>query len=381
MTRALLALAVVLVLPASAQAAPWSAPRDVSGPHTFIDGLWTGGGLIGWRSEDGEAGAPAGRVGDPVFFDGGAAVALLKAHGDLRVAKRSGGRFGSGKRVAKRSTISRPVLAGNPRGDLALAWFENRGTANDRVEVAIQRKGHAFGAPIRLATGRIRSVSAAVGSKGDVLVAWDARGKIRTRFMRHGHGFGKAETLRSRPAFFATLHTAVTSSGRAYVAWAAQFLSEGGDRGAGFYQVAVKPAGAKFRSARLLDQVSAGVNVGSLDLALTGHDNALVAWSAALVRAAATDASGHFGAARQLSAVAPEQDLTPPGAVDVAATAGHSLVTWTVPGPLIQASFDLGAAEDVAPGSVSRAAFPGPTLAWQVKQADGVHVQEATREG
>ena len=61
MTRALLALAVVLVLPASTEAAPpWSAPRDVSGPHTFVDGLWAGAGLIGWRSEDGEAGAPAG---------------------------------------------------------------------------------------------------------------------------------------------------------------------------------------------------------------------------------------------------------------------------------------------------------------------------------
>ena len=60
MRRLLLALAVPVVLPASTEAAPpWSAPRDVSGPHTFVDGLWAGDGLIGWRSEDGEAGAPA----------------------------------------------------------------------------------------------------------------------------------------------------------------------------------------------------------------------------------------------------------------------------------------------------------------------------------
>ena len=34
----------------------------VSGPFTFVDGLWAGGGLIGWRSEDGEA----GRAGGPL---------------------------------------------------------------------------------------------------------------------------------------------------------------------------------------------------------------------------------------------------------------------------------------------------------------------------
>ena len=101
----------------------------------------------------------------------------------------------------------------------------------------------------------MRSVSAAIGSRGDVLVAWDARGKIRTRFRRHGHGFGRAETLRSDPTFFARLRTAVASSGRAYVAWAAQFLSEGGDRGPGFSEVAVRPAGAaRFRRAQRLER-------------------------------------------------------------------------------------------------------------------------------
>lgn len=376
MRRVLLALAVVLVLPASTEAAPpWSAPRDVSGPYSFVDGLWAGGGLIGWHSEDGEAGAPAHRSGDPVFFgSGGAAVAILRGS-DLRVSLRSGGRFHASTRVAKRPHIMSPSLAGDAHGDLALAWFENRGTSDDRVYVALRRAGHGFGKPIRLATGRIRSVSAAIGSRRDVLVAWDARGKVKTRFMRHGHGFGRAQTLRSSPTFFATLRTAVASSGRAYAAWAAQFLSEGGDRGPGFYQVAVKPAGAKFRRARKLDSVSADRNVGSLDLALTGHGNALVAWATDRVRAVETDASGHFGAPHDLSTTPLDDDLTPPAAVDVAGR----LVTWTAAGPLIQASLDLRPAEDVAPGAVSRAAFPGPLLAWQIRRSDGVHVQEATR--
>jgi hypothetical protein len=389
MRRALLALAVVLVLPASTEAAPpWSAPRDVSGPHTFVDGLWAGGGLIGWRSEDGEAGAPAHRFGDPAFFARGAAVAVLRGS-DLRVAIRSGGRFGPGRRIVKRPRIASPVLSANPRGDLALAWFEDRGTANDRVYVTLRRTGHRFGEPIRLATGRIRSVAVAIGSRADVLVAWDARGKVRTRFKRRGHGFGRAQTLRSDPTFFAALHAAVASSGRAYVAWAAQFSSEGGDRGPGFYEVAVRPAGARrFRTARRLERIAADGNVGALDLALTGRGNALVAWASDRVRAVETDASGHFGAPRDLSAAAPEQDLTPPGGVDAAATpAGARLVTWTAAGASVQAAFAptggaFGPPEDVAPGELARAAFsPGPTLAWQVRRADGVHVQEATRAG
>ncbi len=387
MRRALLALAVLLVLPASTEAAPpWSAPRDVSGPHRFVDGLGAGGGLIGWRSEDGEAGAPAGRIGDPVFFGSGrGAVAVLRPVGsnrdprsDLRVALRFGGRFHPSKRVAKHPRIAPPTLAGDGRGDLALAWFEDRGTTNDRVYVALRRAGHAFGTPIRLATGRVRSVSAAIGTHGDVLVAWDARGTIRTRFMRRGHGFGRAQTLRSDPTFFATLHTAVAASGRAYVAWAAQFLSEGGSRGRGFYEVATRGAGAsRFAAARRLERIPATRTVGSLDLSLTSGGGALVAWASDRVRAVEAGANGHFGAVRDLSApgVAVDDDLTPPGAVDVSGR----LVTWTAAGPLVQASRDRGPPEEVGPGEVSRAAFPGPVIAWQQREADGVHVQEARR--
>ena len=61
-------------------------------------------------------------------------------------------------------------------------------------------------------------------------------------------------------------------------------------------------------------------------------------------------------------------------------------MTWTVAGPLVQAAFappggTFGAPEDVGPGETPRAAFPGPSVAWQVRRPDGVHVQEATRAG
>jgi hypothetical protein len=76
-----------------------------------------------------------------------------------------------------------------------------------------------------------------------------------------------------------------------------------------------------------------------------------------------------------LSTAPLDDDLTPPGGVDVAGR----LVTWTAAGPLVQASLDLGPPEDVGPGELSRAAFPGPVIAWQLREPDGVHVQEATR--
>ena len=395
----LLALAVLVVLPASTEAAPpWSAPRDVSGPHMFVDGLWAGGGLIGWRSEDGEAGTPAGRSGDPVFFGHGrAAVVIVRPVGsnrdprsELRVAIRSGGRFGPSRRVVKHRRIAPPSLAGNARGDLALAWFEDRGTDKDRVYVALRRAGHAFGKPIRLATGPLRGIAAAVGSRGDVLVTWVARGKVHARLRRHGHGFGRAETLRSDPAFAVGLHPAITSSGRAYVAWSAQALFEGGDSGPAYYEVATRPAGAaRFRRAQRLDRLPAGRLGGPLDLALTGRGNAIAAWISDRVRVAETGADGRFGAPRDLTApgVVPDDDVTRLGGVDAAATpAGARLVTWTAAGPLVQAAFGspggpLGPAEDVAAGETPRAAFPGPAIAFQVRGPDGVHVQEATRAG
>ncbi len=399
MRRVLLALAVLVVLPASTEAAPpWSAPRDVSGPHMLVDGLWAGGGLIGWRSEDGEAGTPAGRSGDPVFFGNGqAAVAIVRPIGsnrdprsELRVAIRSGGRFGPSRRVVKHPRIAPPTLAGNARGDLALAWFEDRSVNHDRVYVALRRAGHAFGKPIRLAGGRVRGVSVAVGSRGDVLVAWNTVDKVRTRLKRRGHGFARAETLRADPAWGAKLRPAVASSGRAYVAWASQGLFEGGDSGPAYYDVATRPAGAqRFHRAQRLDRLAAGHLGGPLDLALTGRGNALVAWVSDRVRVAETGADGRFGALRDLSApgAISDDDITRLGGVDAAGTpAGARLVTWTVTGPLVRAAFappgsTFGAPEDVGPGETPRAVLPGPSVAWQVRRPDGVHVQEATRAG
>ena len=421
MRRVVLAVVLMLALPATAAAAaPWSAPQDLSRPHTFIDDVSiafvpSGAGLIGWRLQDGVGAgarggeavaarsasgavgparsAPRGRSGDIVLYGRSrAAVALVRPVGsnrdprsELRVAFGSaGGAFGKSRRVVRHPRIAPPSFAGNARGDLALAWFEDHPGATDRVEVALRRAGGSFGAPLRLATGRVRSVSVAVGPRGDVLVAWDARGKIRTRLRRAGRSFGPTETLRSSPTFSAVLRTAVASSGRAYVAWAAQLATEGGDSGPAYYEAAVRPAGAaRFRPAQLLERLAPERRVGPLDLALTGHGNAVVAWTGERVRAAQTDASGRFGA---------PVDLSSPGALltDVAAAPdGARVAVWTA-GSLVQAAYaapgaPFGPPEDVAAGEAARAAFPRagaqPVLVWRIRRAGGTNVQEAARSG
>jgi hypothetical protein len=171
-------------------------------------------------------------------------------------------------------------------------------------------------------------VDVAVGPEGQVLVAWDARGTIRTRFRRSmTTSFGSTETIRSEETFFAQLHTAVGSSGRAYVAWSAKFTSEGGAQHDVFYEVAVRPSGQRFRDATLLERQPANRPQEPIAIALTGRD-ATVAWSGfdgtdARVRASSTDSAGRFGTA---------QDVSPAGVdavvSDLKIAAGQRVVLW-----------------------------------------------------
>jgi hypothetical protein len=218
-----------------------------------------------------------------------------------------------------------------------------------------------------------------------VLVAWDARGKVRARLRRAGRrSFGRAETLRSAPTFSATLRTAVARSGRAYAAWSAQLVTEGGETGRVFYEAAVRPAGAaRFRGAQLLERCSPEHLADVLDLALSGHGNAVVAWTGARVRAAQTDPSGRFGA---------PVDLSPAGAAltDVAAAPdGARVATWRA-GPLLQAAYAAPAApfgppEDIATGEAARAAFPRPgaqpVVVYRARRGERNLVQESARSG
>jgi hypothetical protein len=218
-------------------------------------------------------------------------------------------------------------LAANASGDAALAWFEDRGVRTDRVYVALRRPGHGFGKPRRLATGRVRSVAVAIGASGDVLVAWDARGKVKARFKsRTRRSFFATDTIRSKPAFFADLHPVVDEGGRAAIAWSAQFLSEGGDSGPVFFQVAFRRYGTdRFRGARLLEQLGPEQVDRTIDAAVGVTGRVLVAWSG-------SDGTTRRVKAEQFGPDGPVQEVSPPGTdamlSDLATSGGRTIAVW-----------------------------------------------------
>jgi hypothetical protein len=434
MRRTRLALAILLVLPASIAAAdehrgadapardaaiepPWFSRVPVSSPHRSFNTASIavargGAALAAWSWQDGArlrvAGAgrprngafarerplPAGSVAEPVLFEPRrAVVAVVRPVGSNRDPRsrlsvafgRVSGAFGRPRLVAAHPRIARPALAGNQRGDLAFAWFEDRGTSNDRVMVSLRRRGGAFGAPVRLATGRLRNVTVAVGAAGHVLVAWEARGIVRARFKRPGaRHFGPVQTIRSQPAFFTDLHAAVARSGRAYVAWSAQFRSEGGDAGDQFVEVATRAPRGRFARARLLERFGPATPQRPVDLAADGRAGALLGWTGAPERPRLAVA----GADGALTVV----DLPTTGVLADVATApgGRRLALWTrtdAAGGTIESVYDRGPGgfqppDVVAVGDVSR---PGGAVGESSNPVavyiDGDRVHVASRHG
>ena len=384
--RLTLAILTLLLFAPAAAHAEWTG-QTLSSEHTFVDDPSVivsadGGALASWRflqgrgngSRSGSEGAtrapgaagfgarvaivPATRVSRPLttvaglepYGASGALLALITAR-QTKPQSRLGVRFGSTNgRFGKLRTIRRTrayaiadaSLAVNARGDAALAWFEDRGVRTDRVYVSLRRAGKAFGEPRRLATGRIRGVAAGIGERGEVLVSWDARGVVRTRFKPRGkRTFRATDTIRSRPAYNAEMHPVITPSGRTVLAWSAQFTSEGGRRGPVHYQAATRPTGARrFAGARLLETIPARSYDG------LGRGIDAVADTAGVV-AIAWRGQGGVRASR---GGAPAQTLSAPGTTavlsDLAAGPGGRLVAVWDGGVDEQASLVRAAVAD-----------------------------------
>ena len=412
-----LACLLALALPAAALAdPPWSPTQNLSTPHLFVDPVEVtasgdGTALAWWTSWEGVPGRPMDSTlasrppGATVFgpervapagtqdiqgYAQSRALALttppvvLTAPTRLAVAFGStSGTFGAQRRIADVPSLGGlPQLAVNPRGDAAIAYYRNLGGTDNRVLVSLRRAGGSFGAPFQIAHGRIRSVAVAVGPRGDVLVAWDARGTIQARYRSpSASGFQPIETISSDPTFFAQIQAAVTGGGRCYVAWSAKFRSEGGSTGPVFDEVAVRPSGHRFRAAQLLEREPDTREQGLVALALTGDRDATVAWTGfdganARVRVASTDPSARFGA---------PQDVSPAGrdgvVSDLAAAGGTRLVVWDngsfdanqVFAALAPPAAPFGAAEAVSAAQearAGRATLAGvPTIVWTNRPA------------
>ena len=343
--RAVLPFLIALLFAAPASAAPpWSDPVDaatdlfavryVPPQHLF-----------------------SGTVSRPVLYGATRAVVTVQNENGLYVSfGRTDGTYGAPKRITARA-VSGVQLAANANGDIAIAWFEDRGVSNDRVYIAFRPNGKPFTPPILQATDRLRSVSIAVSPRADLLLAYDARGVVKTRYKRAAAPlFGRVQALASEPTLGARLRTAVAGNGRAYVAWAAQ---------GGLYQAAVRTVGSgRFRDAQLLEQRPASEPVGGLDLVVDDSYRATVAWGAIAVRAATTDASATFGAAQE---IAPGTEATLASAPD-----GRRLVAWkngdAFLAAIAPATGPFGAPEGVssADDAITAAFDPGANRWWLV---------------
>jgi hypothetical protein len=398
LTRAAAILAALLLPGVALAAAPWSAPEPISASHLFIAnaGLaYTANGtaVATWGWQDGSR-PPAATSGSRVAYKpvGGVWSAERVVRGDLAAPSVTFGRnrwavptqtvtagsrttiavvMGQAgrtpdapKRIFRGDTLARVQLAGNGRGRLALAWQQRAG-GRGRVYVALRAPGKPFGRPRIVADGRVRNVAVDVGPRGDVLLAWEERGHVRVRLRgpRAKH-FDTARTIASKPAFTNTLRAALTAAGRAYVAWDAQFATEGGSTGPIYVQAAVKPSGGSWRRAQLLDRLGEGGLMRGLALdVVDGDRDAIVAWAASdgtqtHVRTAATGFSGAFDAPRELPGTGGDYtvDDLEDGTLMLTRRFGSGLDT----GSQVMASHRLGAPEAV---SAEQEAYGGQAAA------------------
>jgi hypothetical protein len=402
-------------------AVPWSAPVTLSPSHGSIDRpgvLFTGNGttLASWSWQDGRGTSARTGAGSIVRgpFDGafhsrrtlipsqrarrgselvgtvavgrrGALLAqvrhvranpLLHDADHLQVAAgRASSGFGRRVTIATGPQMLRVTLAGNGRGDVALAWWE-RTTGRSHLRVAVRRAGQGFGAPERLAGTGFGDVAVAVAPDGDVLVAWESRGAIRARTRPAGRdSFGSARSV-AGGAPKADVEAGLTANGRAVVAWAAQRASEGGERGPVTYAGAVRRAGrARFGPVQVLARQGPRHRAAPVRLAVEPGGRATVAWAGlAGVRISSTGHGPRFGVPRTVSAA----DAVPSDLVYGAR--GRRLVVWIDAGSDVGASYapageTFGAAERITAGHEARearAAFDPhwrrPTVVWSERR-------------
>ena len=322
-----LAAAGVLGLAAAAPtplpAPGWSPAVTVSAPHDAVSnlGLATGfsGDLVSWHFADlaspthqifGPPGAscavapPLGPFGEsrrlPASYASGALVALggggvaqlLLHRTGVNTAKPSvaigdvSGHFGSPLPIAGTVWVGRASLAGNRTGELLLAWISSPRAGQRQVWAAVRLPGRGFATPRLISSSADGlAVTAAVGpgahstataglAASDMVVAFDSkRGRMLVRVRPHGHGWGAVADIGG--AAIGNANEVATPyigrNGRIIVAWYHRQLSEGGEQGPSYTQVATRPPNrGSFLPAQTLAKSQNGPLAG--EVALVGGD-------------------------------------------------------------------------------------------------------------
>ena len=265
---------------------------------------------------------------------GSAVLLTLPWHAGALV--RSGtadGRFGAPVVVADdRFTTGAQVEVG-PSGDVLATWRGRRRDARAAeplmVRAAVRRRGRGFGPAQSLSGPGASNHVAALGPRGDMVVAWTTfNRRVRARFAAAGRGFGPVHTLGRHVGSGGPpgVAAAISPRGRALVAWAGQDVDDGG----GFrrYEVQAATGGpGGFDRARTLDggRGHAGREAAAI---FDSRSRGLVAWSGVrrgshFVGVRRLDRRGRLGEPQRLRGgrVLGGIDLT-------AGPAGRALVTW-----------------------------------------------------
>src|SRR4051812_5237233 len=324
-----LALVLLLLMPAAAEAAPFGElpAQPVANPARCLRATGTPGDVVRWAPDGAEiVQATASGFGAPVHIDlgerfgecptavaqpSGAALVMKLRYDGIGVAVRDpGGTFAPPQTLAAADdSVQSPVAAISPRGDAVVAWTRNESEGERfaaRVLVARRPAGGTFGAPVELQALRRYSlapphVALGIQDDGTVLALWsegsdDAeRERLFSAAAAPGAPFGPPQLVTSKLEFDAFSVT-VAPDGRALAIV----------REPGHTRVLERPPGGTF--ARVADLGYTEMVLGRPAAALRPDGAAIVAWQdLADVQAYAIrrDGLGPFGRRERVGAKPP----------------------------------------------------------------------------
>jgi hypothetical protein len=311
MLRTGLVLAIVAALTAPAAAgAQWRVPASVTGDVAAVSrpqvAFAPRGDAVVAYARDGRLAwswAPPGEDGPFASTTASSAPGGLLTYGAARViaVSQTGGRLpselrvrfgtvdgvlGPSRRPAPGEDVLRFVPAVDARGDAVVAYIQNvrRGPVVRRRVIRVLRRpaGGSFARPVTIA-GRASptAVGAAVGPRGELVVAYERDGRLEVRRRAPGHSWTAPQVLGPAAGGHTQIDVAAGGDGSFAVAWFAQELTEGGDNGPAAVRLALRSArGHAFHTARMLEHyVERAPDGAAVHVALAADGTGAVGWT------------------------------------------------------------------------------------------------------
>jgi len=262
------------------------------------------------------------RVVDAAVAADGGGVAVLQRDRGVRVVTLTGRRVGSsGAGSADFATV-----AVAPGGAAVVVWFRHHRDGRWRLEAAVRAPGAStFGRAQPLSRFIRRAccttVSAAIGARGDAVVAWrsTARPSAWAALRRPARGFGRAQRLTADAA--SAPDASVGADGTAAVVYSTQHVPLRAGDGLQLHRAAA----ARFGRA---EHVNPGGGVTLAGVAISGNGAIAIAWldrvHGGRVHLSEAPPGGALAAAAELGTAVTPRAV----AVDADAT-GRAVVSWT----------------------------------------------------